>query len=117
MAEIFHHGNSDPEQLGEIPRLRYRLLMQNITEVMLEIYTQTWATGFAPETWHTQGLSLVERILATSGGLWFWESFADNYPADFRNEVDRVLGKSRSDGAPDRARPEPRRPDARDLDG
>jgi hypothetical protein len=94
MAEIFLHGNSNPENLGEIPRLRYRLFMQNVTEVMLEIHTQTLATGFAPEIWHTQGHTLVERILATPGGEWFWEEFSHNYPADFRGEVDRILGTS-----------------------
>ncbi len=96
IAEIFSLGNSNPEDLGEITRLRYRLLMQNVTDVMLEIYTQTLATGFAPETWHTQGLTLVERILATPGGEWFWEAFAHNYPADFRTEVDRILDISYS---------------------
>ena len=95
-AEIFQGGNSNPEDLADIPRLRYRLLMQNVTEVMLEIYSQTLATGFAPETWHTQGLTLVERILATPGGQWFWRDFADNYPVGFRTEVDRILGISSS---------------------
>jgi hypothetical protein len=93
-AEIFHHGNANPADLGHIPKLRYRLLMQNITEVMLEIYTQTLATGFAPETWHTQGHTLVERILATPGGKWFWGDFCHNYPADFRSEVDQILKNS-----------------------
>ena len=93
-AEIFHQGNSSPEDLGEIQRLRYRLFMQNVTEVMLEIYTQTLATGFAPETWHTQGHTLVERVLATPGGKWFWDDFAHNYPADFRSEVDQVLSNA-----------------------
>jgi len=96
MADLFRLGNANPNGLGEISRLRYRLLMQNVTEVMLEIYTQTLATGFAPETWHTQGQTLVERILATAGGQWFWAEYAHNYPADFRSEVDRILANPRS---------------------
>ncbi len=100
IAEIFSLGNSNPEELGEIARLRYRLLMQNVTDVMLEIYSQTLATGFSPETWHTQGLTLVERILATPGGEWFWDAFAHNYPPDFRTEVDRILEISRSAHGP-----------------
>lgn len=91
MAEIFRDGNQDPEALEELPRLRYRLILQNVTEVMLEIYAQTMATGFAPDTWHSQGCSLVARILGTPGGRWFWHQYADNYPADFIAEVDRVL--------------------------
>ncbi len=65
--------------------------MQNVTEVMLEIYTQTLITDFSPETWETQGNTLVKRVLATPGGHWFWASFADNYPADCRAEVNRIL--------------------------
>lgn len=102
MAELFHIGNSNPEDLGDVSRLRYRLAMQNVTDVMLEIYAQTMATGFAPETWKTQGQTLVERILATPGGQWFWSSYGHNYPSDFRAEVDRILESSaatRSDTA------------------
>jgi hypothetical protein len=91
MAELFHVGNSNPEDLGDVSRLRYRLAMQNVTDVMLEIYAQTMATGFAPETWNTQGHTLVDRILATPGGKWFWATFGHNYPPDFRLEVDRIL--------------------------
>jgi len=92
MSEIFQAGNSNPEDLDDVSRLRYRLTMHNVTDVMLEIYAQTLATGFAPETWNTQGHTLVKRILATPGGQWFWATFGDNYPSDFRVEVDRILG-------------------------
>ncbi|MDH4054457.1 MAG: hypothetical protein OEW73_02610 [Gammaproteobacteria bacterium] len=93
MAEIWHHGNHSPETLDVLPKLRYRLIMQNVTEVMLEIYTQTLITSFSPETWKTQGVSLVKRVLATPGGQWFWASFADNYPAGFQAEVNRILSQ------------------------
>jgi len=91
MAEIFLCGNQKPEELDEVSKLRYRLIMQNVTEVMLEIYTQTLITSFSPETWETQGTTLVKRVLATPGGQWFWTNFANNYLADFRAEVDRIL--------------------------
>ena len=91
MSEIYLRGNRNPEELDEVSMLRYRLIVQNVTEVMLEIYTQTLITGFSPETWRTHGISLVERTLATPGGQWFWANFANNYTADFRAEVDRIL--------------------------
>lgn len=91
MAEIWHKGNENPDDLDDISKLRYRLVMQNVTDVMLEIYTQTLATGFSPETWNTQGTTLVTRVLATKGGQWFWAAFSDNYPAEFRAEIDRLL--------------------------
>ena len=53
MAEIFLRGNENPQELGEVQMLRYRLAMQNIAEAMLDTYTQTSITGFSPETWAT----------------------------------------------------------------
>ena len=94
MAEIWHQGHDNPEALDAISRLRYRLVMQNVTEVMLEIYTQTLTTGFSPETWNTQGITLVKRVLATNGGQWFWATFSDNYPSAFRAEIDRIMADS-----------------------
>ena len=91
MAEIWYNGNENPEDLDAISKLRYRLVIQNVTDVMLEIYTQTLTTGISPETWNTQGITLVTRVLATTGGQWFWAAYSDNYPADFRAEVDRIL--------------------------
>ena len=91
MSEIYLLGNQKPEALDEVSKLRYRLIMMNVTETMLEIYTQTLITNFSPETWRTQGTTLVNRVLATPGGQWFWATFADNYTAEFRAEVDRIL--------------------------
>ena len=97
MSEIYLRGNQKPEELDEVSLLRYRLIIMNVTEVMLEIYTQTLITGFSPETWHTQGKTLVKRVLATPGGQWFWTNFSDNYTADFRAEVDRILSPASSE--------------------
>ena len=92
-AEIFRRGNSSPRDLSELEELRYRLVIQNVTEVMVDIYTQTAVTGFSPETWETQGKSLVRRVLGTAGGRWFWSSYSDNYPAAFQAEVDEILAE------------------------
>lgn len=93
MASIFEAGNSDPTELSSTELLRYRLLMANITEVMLEIYTQAFITEFAPETWNTQGRTLVARVLSVPGGQWFWMNYQDNYPVNFRAEVDQILAR------------------------
>jgi len=96
MSEFFLQGNENPGGLTEVQRLRYRLVMQNVTEVMVDIYTQTAVTNFSPETWATQGITLVSRVLGTNGGKWFWAMYADNYPPAFRDEVDRILQTSSS---------------------
>lgn len=90
-SEIYFSGNEDPLSLNAMELMRYRLLMMNITEVMLDIYTQTATTGFSPEMWETTGVKLVHRVLTTNGGKWFWATFANTYPSTFRTEVDRIL--------------------------
>ena len=92
MAGIFLRGNQSPDSLSEIEQLRYRLLMQNVTEAMLEIFSQTAITNFSPETWESQGATLVLRVLDTPGGHWFWETYSDNYPTEFRQAVDDLIG-------------------------
>ena len=92
IADIFIRGNRSPRSLSEVEQLRYRLLMQNVTEAMLEIFSQTATTNFSPETWETQGRTLVLRVMGTPGGHWFWETYSDNYPAEFRRAVDELIG-------------------------
>ena len=91
VLEIYLRGNETPKELDEASLFRYRLIMSNIMEVLVDIHTQTWMTGFSPETWTTQGVTVLERIFSTKGGQWFWANYADNYPAPFRNEVDRIV--------------------------
>ena len=95
MSTIWLHGHNDPEAMNELDQFRFRLVMQNVTEAMLDVYTQTAVTDFSPETWATQGATMVERVLGTDGGQRFWEVFAGNYPLAFRDEVDRILGTGR----------------------
>lgn len=91
MADIFLRGNAVPERLNALEQLRYRLVIQNVTEAVLETHAQTAVTGFSPETWATQGVTLVRRVLGTAGGRWFWRELADNYPPGFRAEVESIL--------------------------
>ena len=91
MAQLYMLGNESPSDLDKVQKTRYRLLMMNIAEVMLDIYTQTSTTGFSPEMWATTGVKLVERVLTTSGGQWFWGIYAETYPSSFRIEIDRIL--------------------------
>lgn len=93
LTAIFIRGNENPEELGEVPRTRYRLLMQNVVDTVVVIHSETLMTGFSPDTWASQRETLVQRILGTSGGQWFWLSYAESYPVAFRTEVDRVLDK------------------------
>jgi hypothetical protein len=94
VSALFLAGNADPLKLSELALNRYRFMIHNITDVMLDIYSQTLETNFSPENWESQGVNLVTRILGTNGGRWFWDNFQQNYPAGFRQEVDRILATS-----------------------
>ena len=91
VTDLTLKGMEDPAALTETERYRFRLLIQNLTDALWDMYSQTVLTGFSPGTWTTQGQRVVERVLASPGGSWFWKSFSDDYSSEFRAEVDRIL--------------------------
>ncbi len=96
LTEIWLKGMNNPDELAESDFSRFRLLMQNVIDGIWDIHSQTVVTGFLPETWETQGVTVVERVIATPGGHRVWAQFRENYTSEFRVEVDRILA-SKSD--------------------
>lgn len=94
--DLFYRGNSNPLDLSEMELVRYRIMIQNVVESILDVYVQNFSTGYSPESWRTQGVTLIQRILGNSGGEWFWKNYANAYPPDFRAEVDQILKTRRS---------------------
>lgn len=91
ISEIHLKGIADPDSLNELERYRFRLLMSNFADANWDMYTQTVVTGFSPESWHTQGRKAIRRVLGTPGGRWFWNIHREDYPEEFRDEVNRIL--------------------------
>ena len=91
VARIFIKGTTNPEDLDEIERYRFRLLLSNFADANWDMYAQTVITGYSPETWQTQGRQAIKRVLATPGGRWFWQDYCDEYPKEFRIEIDGIL--------------------------
>jgi len=98
VRDICLRGMASPDDLNESERYRFRLLIQNLTDALWDMYSQTVLTGFAAETWSTQGQRVVERVFTTPGGRWFWQNFCDDYSNDFRSEIDRIL-RSKPEGS------------------
>ena len=71
--------------------------MQNAIDGIWDVYSQTMTTGLSPETWQTQGIKVIERVVASPGGRLFWAMFSGTYPNDFRAEVDRILDTQSTD--------------------
>jgi len=91
VADIQLRGLADPDSLNEVERYRFRLLMSNFADANYDMYAQTVITGFSPATWETQGRKVIRRVLGTPGGLWFWRNHCEEYPEEFRVEMDRIL--------------------------
>ena len=91
VVELWLKGLADPDELSENDYYRFRLIMQNAIDGIWDVYSQTMTTGLSPETWQTQGITVIERVIASPGGRRFWAMFSSTYPNDFRAEVDRIL--------------------------
>ena len=96
LTEIWLKGLNNSDELTENDSYRFRLLMQNVIDGIWDIHSQTMLTGISPETWETQGITVVERLITTPGGRRIWAQFRENYTSEFRDEVDRILA-SKSD--------------------
>ncbi len=94
LTEIWLKGMNNPDELAENDFYRFRLLMQNGIDAIWDVHSQTAVTSFSPETWETQGVTVVERNIATPGGRRVWAQFRENYPSEFRVEVDRILASN-----------------------
>ena len=95
LSSLFASGTTNPTALSALESQRFIWMMLNGTDALLDIYTQTLETGFSPETWRTQGVWAVRRILGNDGGRWFWEKFSGTYPAGFKQEIDQILSMDR----------------------
>lgn len=97
LTDIWLKGLYNPHDLAENESYRVRLVMINAVSSLWDVYCQTIVTGFSRETWETQGVSTIERVLASPGGGSFWTQFRENYPNEFRAEVDRILASKSED--------------------
>ena len=95
VSEIYIKGGKDPTSLDEKSRLRYRLLIHNILLSISNIYAQSTLTGLSRSNWESQ-IPIIERVVLTPGGTWFWENHRHEFEESFRYEVDKVFSKSQS---------------------
>lgn len=93
MTRIYRKGSADPASLTDDEKYRFRMLLSNFVDAHLDMFGQTVQTGYSPETWHLQGRRVIKRVLGTPGGRWFWRDFSEDYPPDFRREIEVVLSE------------------------
>jgi len=93
LVDIYIRGNADPTSLNEKELVRYRLLIHNILMGISNVHAQTALTGLATSNWESQ-LPVIERVVSTSGGTWFWDTYRDEFEETFRGEVDTLQNRS-----------------------
>jgi len=96
LTRIYIMGSNDPKTLSEEDLLRLRLLFHNLFLSLRNIYSQTHLTGLPAETWVTQ-IPLLQRVLSTQGGKWFWANYSHEFEPSFQEEVARVAPTSSID--------------------
>jgi hypothetical protein len=90
LTRIYLQGIAQPADLDDESRVRFRLLLHNILLSISNIYSQTSYTGLSLSTWESQ-LIILERIINSPGGRWFWKDYRFEFEESFRKKVDEIL--------------------------
>ena len=90
VAALYRRGLENPEELDDDERTRFRLLLHTIIWTVWNVYAQTEYGGLSSSTWAAQ-LPLLDRIMNSRGGIWFWGKYQMEFEEAFRIEVDKVM--------------------------
>ena len=90
IAGIYIAGLANPDDLDELSRTRFRLLMHNILLAISNIYSQTNFTGLSSSMWESQ-LVLLRRVVTSPGGQWFWKEYQLEFDETFRGQIEAIL--------------------------
>ncbi|MFT4563070.1 MAG: hypothetical protein ACI9BW_002823 [Gammaproteobacteria bacterium] len=90
VAGIYVAGLANPDDLDELSRTRFRLLLHNIFMSASNIYSQTSFAGLSSSTWESQ-LVLLRRVVTSPGGRWFWKEYQLEFDETFREQVEAIL--------------------------
>jgi hypothetical protein len=90
VAAIYGKGLENPDELDDEEKVRFRLLVHTILWAVWNIYAQTEYGGLSKSIWAAQ-LPLLDRVINSHGGIWFWDQYRMEFDEKFRDEVDKVM--------------------------
>ena len=90
IAGIYVAGLANPDDLDELSRTRFRLLMHNVLMSISNIYSQTNFAGLSSSMWESQ-LVLLKRVVTSPGGQWFWKEYQLEFDETFREQIEAIL--------------------------
>ena len=90
VARVYMKGLTTPEELDDLERLKFRLLLHNLMLSQSNIFAQTKFSDLPLSEWQAQS-NVIKRVIGSPGGSWFWNEFAHEFDLDFKNEIDRIM--------------------------
>ncbi len=93
IAGIYIAGIANPDDLDELSRTRFRLLMHNVLLSISNIHSQTNFAGLSSSMWESQ-LVLLRRVVTSPGGQWFWKEYQLEFDETFREQIEAILQDS-----------------------
>ena len=93
IAGIYIAGLANPDDLDELSRTRFRLLMHNVLLAISNIHSQTNFAGLSSSMWESQ-LVLLRRVVTSPGGQWFWKEYQLEFDETFREQIEAILQDS-----------------------
>ena len=90
VARVYLKGTASPDELDDLERLKFRLLIHNMLLSQSNIFSQTKLSELPVSEWQAQS-TVIQRVVGSPGGAWFWGEFAHEFDAEFRAEVDRIV--------------------------
>lgn len=88
LANIYMRGLENPSSLTEEELFRFRLFM-GIGVSNGQLSFESEKRGVSAQWTGVQ--NTVLRMLATPGGSWFWNEFRNDYPEEYRTEIDSLI--------------------------
>ena len=89
VASMYRRGSEDPSSLSEDDTIRYRLLVHNILLSLSNSLTQASVSGLADSATPVE-LRILARVVGSSGGRWFWDSYRQEFEESFRRRCDEL---------------------------
>jgi len=90
VARVYLKGLAAPEELDELERLKFRLLLHNLMLSESNIFAQTTFSDLPDSEWQAQS-TVIKRVLSSPGGSWFWSEYSNEFDAEFRTKIDELM--------------------------
>jgi hypothetical protein len=90
VAQVHIKGLASPDELSDLERVKFRLLLHNLLLSQSNIFAQTKFSDLPTSEWSAQK-TIIRRVLGSPGGQWFWGNFECEFDPDFGTEISKIM--------------------------